>query len=149
MKQSNTMWSCALWGALALELIGRSSIVQAMVRTKMDTVNHCVRYFWVNPDIKQNVLGTTVVSAEESTFGITFKNLEIDFDRREIKIDAYDDIPLTSKDMFLISNIRVSADSEDFGFVLNSVSMINGKFYPVRLDEICVNSEKQLIYWRN
>lgn len=129
--------------ALALLLSTVSSLASAAVATSTDHENQCTLYQAVAENDNGDIVlqpGQRLFSSKR-VYGLSFLDLEIDFDRREARVQTMMNVVMGLNRNLLPQKSVIRADHPEFNFLVNQ---INRRL--VLFEKICVGSENEIVY---
>ncbi len=127
---------------LGLFIILSNSAFSAVIKS-MDADNSCTLYKVVAPDSDGKVKlkeGEVMVEGRD-TYGLTFKEMEIDFDKREVLVQPMMSIIFGFDRPLIPAKASISESHPDFNFLINH---LNRKIYI--FDRVCITDDNKISY---
>ena len=131
--------------ALALIALSVSSLASAAVATRRDQENNCTLYQAVSEDDNGHVVleeGQRLFSSRR-VYGLSFLDLEIDFERREARVQTMMNVVMGLNRMLVPQKSVIRADHPEFTFLVNQVNRRVALF-----EKICISDENEITYAR-
>lgn len=119
-----------------------TSAFSAVIKS-VDADNSCTLYKVVAPDSDGKVTlnpGEVMIEGRD-TYGLTFKEMEIDFDKREVLVQPMMNIVLWADRPLIPTKASIPESHPDFNFLINH---LNRKIYV--FDRICITDDNQIAY---
>jgi hypothetical protein len=82
---------------------------------------------------------TVVISRD--VYGMTFQNMEIDFDKKIVKVDAVANIILGLNKLLVPNKVVLSPNNDQFNFLINQ---LNRKIFV--FEKMCISKQNEVIY---
>ena len=130
------------FSALFLSLLLASSSFAAIVKSA-DQEKNCTLYQVIAADENGNIPldeNQTVVISRD-VYGMTFQNMEIDFDKKIVKVDAVANIILGLNRLLVPNKVILSPKNEEFSFLINQ---LNRKIFV--FEKMCISKQNEVIY---
>jgi hypothetical protein len=119
---------------------------QALVTKGTDRVAKCTSYQVIEAGtaetddlISRIIKEGGEVASEKSTYGLSFKNLRIDFEKRQVKVDVMQRVVMGFNKV-LIRDLVISADNQDLERQVNKLN-----YDMTLMREVCVGPNKELV----
>lgn len=128
--------------AIALSTVLVSTTALSAVVKSYDSERNCDLYSVVQPDEKGKIKlkPTEVITYSKEVYGLSFQDMEINFENREVSITPVMNVVLGLNRSLTASKVSISADNEEFNFLINQ---LNRKLYV--FEKVCI-SENKVIY---
>lgn len=130
------MKTLLVMGLLTLSTTAFSSVVKSY-----DAKNGCTLYRVIHKDSKEQIKSFERTYSNKEVYGFTFENMEVDFDRREVRVDPMINIVLGLNQSLRTSKSAIAESNADFTFLINQV---NRKL--ILLEKVCISDENKIIY---
>jgi hypothetical protein len=125
-----------------LSIILTSSSFAAIVKSA-DKEKNCTLYQVIAADDNGNIPldeNQTVVISRD-VYGMTFQNMEIDFDKKIVKVDAVANIILGLNKLLVPNKVVLSPNNDQFNFLINQ---LNRKIFV--FEKMCISKKNEVIY---
>lgn len=129
--------------ALAFIALTFHSFAFGAVATSTDVENNCTLY----QAIAENDQGQVVLQPNQRLFsskrvyGLSFLDLEVDFDRREVKVQTVMNIVLgLNRNLVSVKSV-IRESNPDFRFLVNQINRKVNLF-----EKICVSADNEIVY---
>jgi hypothetical protein len=129
--------------ALSLTALLLTSASFAAVVTSSDNENHCTLYQAVSENENGQIVmqeGQRLLSSKR-VYGLSFVDLEIDFDRREARVQTMMNVVLGFNRMLVPQKSVIREDNPQFTFLLNQINRKLALF-----EKICVSADNEIVY---
>ncbi len=129
------------YALLALTLLSFNAF-SAVVKSN-DAERGCTLFQSVTAEENGNVIlqpGQVLVSSK-NTYGLSFTDMEIDFDRREVRVQPMINIVLGFNRMLTPAKAIIRQDNPEFSFLINQLNRKISLF-----EKICINSSNEIEY---
>lgn len=120
--------------ALFVSLLGQAQIVKSL-----DTAKSCTLYRLVTQD--KPMLASEQMAYDYSVYGMSIRNLEVDFNKKIVTVDAFANLVLAIDRPFIPGRIQILPSNPDFKFLINQ---LNRKF--ILFDALCISAKSELVY---
>lgn len=131
------MKTLLVMGLLALT----AASANATVVKGQDTKKGCTLYRVVHSDSKKPMTSEETVFLNKEVYGITFENLEIDFDNREARVDIVMNVVMGLNRKVSETKSAILADNAQFNTLINQ---LNRKIS--LLESVCLNANNEIVY---
>lgn len=127
---------------LGLIALFSTSTFSAVV-TSFDSKNHCTLYRSVSADSNGGMkLGDgETIFLDRDVYGFSIKDMEIDFDRREVLVQPMINIVLGFNKELISSKVKITSDNPHFSSLVNQLNHTVSLF-----DKICLSHDDKIIY---
>ncbi len=115
----------------------------AAVVTSTDNEKQCTIY----QAVRENENGQVVIQdgqrllSKKHVYGLSFSELEIDFDRREVRVQTMMNVVLGLNLMLVPRKSIIREDNPEFTFLVNQINRKLALF-----EKICVNADNEVVY---
>ena len=119
-----------------------SASFAAIVKSK-DDINNCTLFQVIQPDENGNIQtaeNQSVVFSND-TYGMSFQDMEINFEKREVLVQPMVNIILGLNKQLIGSKAIISAKNDQFNFLINQ---LNRKI--LVFEKICIAKNNEIIY---
>lgn len=130
------MKTLLVMGLLTLSTSAFSSVVKSY-----DAKKSCTLYRVIHSDSKEQKKSNESMYLNKEIYGFTFENMEIDFDRREVKVDPMMNVVLGLNQSLRTSKSTILESNPNFN---NLINQLNRKLF--LLERICISDDNQIIY---
>lgn len=135
-------------GLIALVALTFGSNVRSEVVKEMDHSKSCTRYKRINHVrnsngdyvLEREVKPTEEVVSKKDIYGFGLKDLEIDFDNREVSLNIDQKIIMGFNRNLTKKKVKLAAEHPRFKEIINELN-----YDVLLLDEVCINSSGELI----
>ncbi len=113
------------------------------VVSSTDAEKHCTLFQSVANEENGNVIlreGQSLVT-KRNTYGLSFVDMEIDFDRREVRVQPMMNIVLGLNRMLVPAKAVIRQDNPDFTVLINQLNRKIALF-----EKVCINSANEIEY---
>lgn len=124
---------------ILLACLFRANLASAIVLSSLDSDKKCTLYRV--PNEESPILEDEVVITDKDAYGITFQDLEIDFNKKEVSVTTMINIVLGANKPLINGRSIIKEKNPNFKFLINQ---LNRKFYV--FEKICINSKNEIIY---
>lgn len=115
----------------------------AAITKKRDSEQNCTLYKVVNPDEngKLNIASDEVIVNQKDAYGLSFVDMEIDFENREVLVRPTINIIMGLNRPLINGKGIIKADNQDFNFLINQ---LNRKLYV--FEKVCIGDNNVIAY---
>lgn len=130
------------FSVILLTLILSASSFAAIVKSA-DKENNCTLYQVVAADENGNIPleENQTIALSQDVYGMSFQNMEVDFDKRIVKVDAIANIILGFNKVFVPNKVILSPKNDQFNFLINQ---LNRKL--LVFEKVCISKQNEVIY---
>jgi hypothetical protein len=127
---------------ILLTFILSASSFAAIVKSA-DKEKNCTLYQVVAADENGNIPleDNQTIALSHDVYGMSFQNMEIDFDKRNVKVDAIANIILGFNKLLVPNKVALSPKNDQFNFLINQ---LNRKL--LVFEKVCISKQNEVIY---
>jgi hypothetical protein len=129
--------------AFALLALTLAPAAFSAVVTSPDQENGCTLYQAVQEDDNGHIVlrDDQRLLSSKRVYGLSFDTLEIDFDRREARVQTMMNIVLGLNRTLIAEKSIIREDNPEFTFLVNQINRKLALF-----EKICVNAKNEVVY---
>jgi hypothetical protein len=130
------------FSVILLTLILSASSFAAIVKSA-DKENNCTLYQVVAADENGNIHleENQTIALSQDVYGMSFKNMEVDFDKKIVKVDAVANIILGFNKLVVPNKVILSPKNDQFNFLINQ---LNRKLFV--FEKMCITKQNEVLY---